>query len=123
MTAAHQPGTQLALMREKNFDKICCGLRALGHVWIHLNEYRITHGYLHLLVTGREFRPKLADVYFSDCATICGPTSGGPWEIDTSLAKLDEGSIVVMRAGGGDFVVRALRVSARFGEGDLIVGA
>ncbi len=54
-------------------------LRGLGEVWVYLSEYRLTHGYLHVLLTDRQFA-RLADLYLADCLHICGPTSGGPWQ-------------------------------------------
>jgi len=82
-------------------------LRTLGPVWVHLKEYRITFGYLHLLLVDRGFR-RLGDVYLVDCESISGPTSGGPWAI--RVAERPGGEGVILTAGDGELTVEAGRV-------------
>src|SRR5688500_14436038 len=86
-------------------------LESLGAVWVRISEYRMTHGYMHLLITDAAFT-KLADMYFTDCFLICGPTSGGPWRLNLSTGKEGGDPIVILSAGEGAFVVKALRVQA-----------
>lgn len=86
-------------------------LDELAPVWVRLVEYRMTHGYLHLGLSDGE-RDFVAHVYFVDCASIHGPTSGGPWRCKVS-EQADEG--VVFDAGEGALKVVAGRVSADFG--------
>jgi hypothetical protein len=83
-------------------------LESLGEVWVHFYEYRITHGYLHLIFTDHRFQKK-ADVYMVDCNFISGPTSGGPWVVSVSYME-QNGETIVELSAGGELLIRALRV-------------
>jgi hypothetical protein len=87
-------------------------LSRLGDVWIYLAELRLTHGYLHLLVTTREFQ-KLADVYLTDCISIHGPTSGGPWRIQVVAVAAEGQDEVILRSEDGSLSIRAVRIRAQ----------
>jgi hypothetical protein len=84
-------------------------LDSLGEVWVYLNQYHITHGRLHVLVSDSHF-VKLVDVLFSDCLSIHGPTSVGPVRVRIHEEQgLDAVLTTVFRAGV-TLEVRALRV-------------
>jgi hypothetical protein len=88
-------------------------LAGLGLVWVHLAEYRITHGYVHVLLTTQGFSA-LANVYLANCSFICGPTSGGPWSVGVTEDGNERGLVLT----AGELVVRALRVQVQPTEVD-----
>jgi hypothetical protein len=96
-------------MSNQSIDAISKALESLGEVWLYLSEYRLTHGHLHLLVTDRNFS-KLADVYLSDCTHICGPTSGGPWNVSARHEMEGDARCVVLFTQDGALTIRALRI-------------
>jgi hypothetical protein len=98
-------------MKQQSVSDVCGMLEGLGEVWIYLSEYRITHGHLHLLVTDKNFS-RLADVYFSDCLYISGPTSGGPWKVSVAEEAGDDGKRIVLYTEGRALTIRALRIYA-----------
>ncbi|MBK8256731.1 MAG: hypothetical protein IPK82_29175 [Polyangiaceae bacterium] len=85
-------------------------LEALDPVWVHLAEYRMTHGHLHLLLTNEHFR-RVADVYLSDCMYIAGPTSGGPWTCSLREERNGTDNCLILSAGG-ELTIKALRAHA-----------
>jgi hypothetical protein len=99
--------TMSSTMTPREVDAL---LQGLGAVWVHLAEYRMTHGHLHLLLTNEHFQP-LADVYLSDCIHIAGPTSGGPWTCSLCEERTDTDTYLVLSAGD-ELTIKALRAHA-----------
>jgi hypothetical protein len=83
-------------------------INGLGSVWVYLNEYRLTHGYLHLLITDEHFKRR-ADLYLTDCLHICGPTSGGPWRLRLEAHPSGAQSVLTLSTSDDLFVVKAIR--------------
>jgi hypothetical protein len=98
-------------MRKQSIEDIRAMLEGIGKVWLYLSEYRITHGYLHILVTDGNFSG-LADLYLTDTFYINGSTSGGPWNVSVTEEVRDGDKCVVLLAEGGALTVRALRIHA-----------
>lgn len=93
-------------------DEIAVQLAKLGAVYLYVFEYRITHGYMHLALTGSTFHDRLADLYLGDCSFIQGPTQGGPWTL-TVIESLDDAghAMLELRSTCRNFVVHCLRAS------------
>src|SRR5687768_6938157 len=98
----------------ESFDEIRGSLRSFGRVWIYLGEYRVAHGYLHVIITRESFRSRLANLYFADSGHIYGPTSGGPWTVAVEEEIIGEQREVVFNAGNGILTIRALRIRAEW---------
>ena len=93
---------------ERNTTVIDDTLRKLGRSYFQISEFRITHGYLHLLVTNSSFK-RLIDIYLGDCFYLCGPTSGGPWEATLRERVVGGKRDLVLSIGDGTMVMHALR--------------
>ena len=84
-------------------------LQALGAVWIQIQEYRSTHGYIDILLTEDGARQKVGRVWLTDCFFICGCTSGGPFNL-TVVEEQTEGNRIVVLMAGKDFVTKGIRI-------------
>jgi hypothetical protein len=87
-------------------------LQGCGNVHVQFSEFKATHGYLHILLTGEGFQRK-GDIYLTDCEFISGPTAGGPWVV--RLRARADGEGVEVSAGERTLVVLAGRVSVEIG--------
>jgi hypothetical protein len=84
-------------------------LTKLEFVHLYIKEFRITHSYLHLLITGERFHDVKCNIYMTDCTYISGPPQGGPWRLRAS--ELHGGNrIIEISEYERRFFVRALRV-------------
>jgi hypothetical protein len=106
----HQSGKGNRAMSTMTPPEVNALLQGLGPVWVHMAEYRMTHGHLHLLLTDEHCR-QVADVYLSDCLHIAGPTSGGPWTCSLREERADTETYLVLSAGG-ELTIKALRAHA-----------
>lgn len=92
-------------------------LAGLGPAWVYLYEYRITHAYLHITVRDKSFS-RLADLYLTDCISICGPTSGGPWHLTATIIAGERDTEFEIATLDRLLVVRALRAECRIATAD-----
>lgn len=93
-------------------DEVTIHLAKLGAMYVYVFEYRITHGYMHLALTGSSFHDRRADVYLGDCSFIHGPTEGGPWTLEVMESIDDAGHpMLEFRSTCGSFLVHCLRAS------------
>lgn len=95
---------------ETSIESVGNALRSLGAAYLQIQEYRMTHGYLHLLLTDRDFT-RLADLYLSDCYFISGPTSGGPYRLMLEQRHDDGQEAVFVSTEPAAFMAKALKVA------------
>lgn len=99
-------------------EQVASALADLGPVYVYIFEYRITHGYMHLALTGTSYHDRLADLYLGDCSFISGPTQGGPWKMVLKQATDNEGHpVLVLRSGSDSFIVHCQRASITLSPG------
>jgi hypothetical protein len=89
-------------------DEIDRLLKLLGPVNLHIDGYTITHACLQLRLARPGQRKKAANIVFSDCLHISGPTYGGPWECAAAEYRQGRNTKIVFVAGV-HFTVHALR--------------
>lgn len=94
----------------KTLHDVAAGLAQIGPVYVYINEYRLTHRYLHLRLTGNGYHDHIGDLYLSDCFHICGPTDGGPWDLVVREVKVNGDKCIVLSDGTGDFSAQCLRI-------------
>jgi hypothetical protein len=75
-------------------------------VYVALVEYRETHGYAHVRLSD-DGRTARVNLYFSDCARICGEPMSGPCSAEVSQS--DKG--VVLSTSSGSLEISADRVT------------
>jgi hypothetical protein len=85
-------------------------LSRLGPVYLHIQEYRITHSHLHLRIVGDHFRDLKCNIYLSDTTYISGPTEGGPWRVRAHELESKHDRVIEIAEESRQFVARALRV-------------
>ena len=103
-------------MRSQDLEEARKVLTGLGLVWYQVAEYRMTHGYLHVLITDAGFQ-RLAHVYLYDSDRLCGATSGGPLGLDVREELCDGETCVVFTIGDGAFVASGMRLVVELAEG------
>lgn len=87
-------------------------LTQIGPVQVYIQEYRLTHSYLHLRVVGKHFRDLKCNVYLFDTLHIAGPPQGGPWQLRAAEIVSRGERVIEIASEAREFVVRALRMSA-----------
>jgi len=89
-----------------------------GLVDVHLAEYRITMGYLHLVLTGREFHEVRANLYFGDCYFICGETHAAQCRVELVLLRENGQDVLAFSTQPVGLTIKALRATLEL-PGDL----
>lgn len=82
-------------------------LSNLGDVLVWINEYRLTHGNLHLVLTNRSWRRM--HLHLSECDYVCGHTTTEYCKVVLLNEKCEDKVKVVFTAGDGRLIAKASR--------------
>ena len=95
---------------QNKYDEVLQLLKKLESVFISIKEYRMTHGYLHLLLTNKSFKV-LGQILLFECFFICGPTSsGGPYKVTIKKEFDGKQDIFTVFSEPEGFIAKCLRV-------------
>lgn len=96
-------------------------LSRLGAVYVYLVEYRLTHSYMHLLLTGENFREVKAHLHLIGCSFICGKTLAGPLLVTVTELRQREQTAILIKSKPAHLKIRASRLRLELGGEPLKV--